>query len=182
MCVFFAICESQKMQEVWITGRFAVGHCTASHCIGLYKEITSKWPKSPFALIYRDGVGGKCDAGRWSKSKTRIAGRKRFLCSSLSSWRSSSSCLQSALLLFCLFSLDCGSRCCFQWSINTARNRGFAQMCVNVALHVLYVLLLTVLYAMLQTAVCCCGVLLVQKMNQIPCTGCNGNLKLNLKC
>ncbi len=77
---------------------FAVGHCTASHCIGLYKEITLKWPKSPFALIYRDGMGGKRDAGRWSKSKTRIPGRKRFLC--LSSWCSSSSCLQSALLLF----------------------------------------------------------------------------------
>lgn len=55
-------------------------------------------------------------------------------------------------------------------------------MCVNVALHVLYVLLLTVLYAMLLTAVHCCDVLLVQKMNQIPCTGCNGILKLNLKC
>lgn len=61
VCVFFPICESQKMQKVWIAWSFAVGHCTASHCIGLYKEITLK---SPFALIYRDGVGGKIDAGR----------------------------------------------------------------------------------------------------------------------
>lgn len=40
--LFFAICESQMMQKVWISGRFAVGHCTASHCICLYKEITLK--------------------------------------------------------------------------------------------------------------------------------------------
>lgn len=52
------------MQKVWITERLAVGHCTASHCIGLYKEITSMWPKSEFALIYKDGVGGKYDGHR----------------------------------------------------------------------------------------------------------------------
>lgn len=140
------------MQNVWITGRFAVGLCTASHCIGLYKETTLKWPKSPFALIYRDGVGGKRDAGRWSKSKTRIARRKRFLGPSLSS-----QLLPIFKVLFfsfrLFFSLDCGSRCCFCWSINTARNRRSAQMCVNVALHVLYVLLLNCFIC--EAANCC---------------------------
>ncbi len=62
----------------------------------------------------------------------------------------SSKCSSS---LFCLFSLDCGSRFCFCSCMNTARNRGSAQMCVNVALHVLYVLLLTVINAMLLTTV-----------------------------
>lgn len=30
-CVFFAM-SSEKAKKVWITGRFAVGQCTASHC------------------------------------------------------------------------------------------------------------------------------------------------------
>lgn len=55
-------------------------------------------------------------------------------------------------------------------------------MLVNVALHVLYVLRLTVLYVMLLNAVRCYGVLSVQKMNQIPCTGCYGNRKGILEC
>lgn len=148
-------------KKVWITRRFSAGHCTASHCMGLYKEITLKWP-----IIYTDEV-----RGRWSKSKTRIAGRKkRFLCSSFK---------LLALFFFIFFfflsskcssSLDCGSRCCFRWSIN----RRSAQMCADVALRVLHVLLLTVLNAMLLTTVRCWGVLLV------PCTGCYGN-KTNKK-
>lgn len=51
-------------------------------------------------------------------------------------------------------------------------------MCVNAALLVSYVLLLTAVYAMLLTTVRCWGCLLVQKMNPIPCTGCHGNNKL----
>lgn len=95
MCVFCIMWESENANREWIAGRFAVGHCTASHCIGLYKEITLKWPKSPFALIYRDGVGGRCDAGRWSQSRVTTV----FLCSSsFSFWCFSSSRLQSALL------------------------------------------------------------------------------------
>lgn len=39
-CVCF--CNMPESEKVWTTGRLAVGHCTASHCIGLYKEITLK--------------------------------------------------------------------------------------------------------------------------------------------
>lgn len=31
--------ENAKCVCMWIAGRFAVGHCTASHCIGLYKGV-----------------------------------------------------------------------------------------------------------------------------------------------
>lgn len=140
-------CNLRESEKVWITGRL-VGHCTASHCIGLYKEITLKWPKSPFAPIYRDGMWAKCDAGRWSKSRARISGRTKFLCSSLSSAHSSSKCSFSLCVSVLRLSL---SHCTQQ------------QVCANVsiALHVLCVLLLSV---------CCCdaavsyrGVLLVTK-------------------
>ena len=140
VCCFFFFLQYVRVwrcKKCELQGGFAVDHCTASHCIGLYKEVTSKWPKSPFALIYRDGVGGERDAGRWSKSKVMIAGKKRLPL-----------LLHKLLALFfyfffpvfkvlfwsfCLISLDCGSCCCFCWSIISARNRGSAQMCVNVA-------------------------------------------------
>lgn len=163
-------------ESVWIAGRFAVGHCTASHCIGLYRDITLKW--SEFALIYRDEEGGKRDAGRWSKSKTRICRKKAvplLLCKLLALFFFLSSKCSSSLFVSFLLIV---ARCCFSWSMNTARNGRCVRTCVNVTLHVLYVLLLTIIYAvMLLTAVRCYVVLLVQKSNQIPCTGCYGNRK-----
>lgn len=127
LCVFCNTWESLNA-KVWIIERFAVGHCTASHCRSLYKETTLKWPKSEFALIYRDGVGGKYDGRRARGGLQEEKGS------------AAPPSLLSALLLlpvikvlfFSFFYLDCGSRCRFCWSI-TAHNRSSLQMCGNAA-------------------------------------------------
>lgn len=142
---------------VCVTGRFAVGHCTASHCIRLYKEISLKRPKSPFALIYRDGRRWRGWLG--DGLRARIVGRKRFLCSSLSSsWRASSSCFQSALrLLFFFFFLSLSSWLWLSLFLRLHATSGLSKRVWDVVR--LCVLLLNVSYATLLTTLRCWGCL-----------------------
>lgn len=105
-CCFFLqyVRVRRCKKKVWITRRFPAGHCTASHCMGLYKEITLKWP-----IIYTDEV-----RGRWSRARRGLQEEKKG---------SSAPSFKLLALFFIIFffflsskcssSLDCGPRCCF---------------------------------------------------------------------
>lgn len=92
--------------------------CRSLYCITLYRFVQGKnfkmTPNLHFALIYRDGMRGKCDAGRWSKSKGQaLRQRKSFLCvlfwllalSFFFFFFSSSKCSSFFSFLFVFFSL-----------------------------------------------------------------------------